>query len=773
MKSIRHIMHITLCLFVFSLHNTSYSETDTPDLIKILATAETHAMLDGCDCHDSPAGGLPKRAMVLKRLRIENRLLLLDAGGFAGGGIYDFYTEGRARDSLRTLITIQAMAQMGYDAAAIGDEELQYGIKLLKQHAEKAGLPLISANCRYNSGEYCTAPYRIVKKGSVTFGITAVTPRERLFPIDPSVVIDDPVTAVKKIWKKLKKKSDYQIILSHLGEGAIQELIKQFPECDIIVNGHRKMSVQPAISLDNQILMQFGFQGKYISVVDLLAVRKIFHPYVNDWIVINDTIRDDNEMRTLIDRYYTSQLPRKTVFDLYIMSQCPYGIPALRDLHRFSEQFPTTELSVWFIGDIMEDGLLKSLHGEEELFDEKIWLAVKHLYPDMWSHFIYLVSVEGYTAKRALIDLELDTKKILDWAKSQGIEALTNHYYRSQRQNIEASPTLFINNRIYHPEVSYLRLAKEYCGDVPVKRRPPVCDSLPECFEDSDCRQKGKVGTCVTLEDAQGGTCSFKDAVQFDFVIVVPHSVLVHTEQSSIATTEELFPGASLVKYLQHSEKGKKLIQEIKPNTLPLYLFDKKVAQTANYEKIKSGLKDIGEWYTFKDDVMKKHFFYKRKPTKDRIELFIDPLFPDISKVLKTVLDLYPECNGISIQPVIFEEIISEQSTQEEKMRHEEALRWLVLSKHYKSRAFAAYLKAYRFQPGSSYWFSVLKEQKINVDKFVKQVKKNKALLKNLWKDIEALGIREPVELLVNNQELILIKNQKFLEEILNGMVGE
>ncbi len=773
MKSNHLIMNSTLFLFVFLLNNPSFSRIDTPNPIKILATGETHAMLDACNCADSPSGGLSKRATVLKRLRIENELLLLDAGGFAGGGIYDFYTEGRARDSLRTLITIQAMAQMGYDAAAIGDEELQLGITLLKQHAEKAGLPLISANCRYNSGEYCTAPYRIVKKGSVAFGITAVTPREKLFSIDSSVVIDDPVAAVKKIWKKLKKKSDYQIILSHLGEDAVQELIKQFPACDIVVNGHRKRSVQPVVALDNQILMQFGFQGKYISVVDLSAVRKVFHPYVNDWIVINDTIRDDNEMRTLIDPYYTSQLPRKTVFDLYIMSQCPYGIPALRDLHRFSEQFPTTELSVWFIGDIQEDGSLKSLHGEEELFDEKIWLAVKHLYPDMWSHFIYLVSVEGYTAKRALIDLELDTEKILDWAKSQGIEALTNHYYRSQRQNIEASPTLFINNRIYHPEVSYLRLAKEYCGDVPVKSRPPVCDSLPECFEDNDCRQKGKVGACVKLEDAQGGTCSFKDAVQFDFVIVIPDSALVHTEQSSIVTTEELFPGVRMVKHRWSSEKGKELIQNNKPGALPLYLFDKKVTQTANYEKIKSGLKDIGEWYTFKDGVMKKHFFFKRKPSKGIVELFIDPFFPDISKVLGTVLNLFPELKGISIQPVIFEEIISEQSPQEEKMRHEEALRWLVLSKYYKPGVFAAYLNSYQLQPGSSYWFSVLKEQKINVDKFVKQVKKNNALLKYIWKDIEALGIREPVELLVNNQELILIKNQKFLEEILNGIVGE
>ncbi len=752
---------------------TTLSAADKPETITILATAETHAMLDACNCSDSPDGGLPKRATVLKKLAEENELLLLDGGGFSGGGIYDFYTEGRARDSLRTLLTLKAMALMGYDAVAVGDEELQYGAKWLVSEAGKAGVSLVSANCRYSSGGSVAEPYLIIKKGKATFGITAVTTREKLFPLDPLVIVDDPVASIKKIWKKLKKRSDYQIILSHLGEEAVQELLKQFPACDIIVNGHRKMSVQPVVSLDNQLLMQFGFQGKYMSKIDLSVVRKMFHPYSNDWLVIDDTIPDDAQVRQLVDEYYVTSLPRKTVFDLYIMSQCPYGLPALRDLYLFSERFPSTKLSVWFIGDILEDRSLKSLHGEEELFDEKLWLAVKHLYPDMWPHFLYLVSVEGVTAKRALIDLDIDTEKILDWAKSRGSEALANHYYRSERQNINASPTLFINNRMYHPEISCLRLSKEYCDDITAAERPPVCDSLPECFEDRDCRREGKVGICKKEEDEAGGTCTFTDAVQFDFIVVVPDSPLVHTEVSSIATTEELFPGAEIVIRQQNSEKGKRFIQQFDPPALPMYLFEKKVEQAVNFGKIQSGLRDLGEWYTFKYNVMKKHFFYKRERRKGALTLYLDPLFPDIGNVLKTVLHFYPGCKGITIRPVIFEKDITNQSEREEKMRHEEALRWLVLNEFYSPAVFAAYLNAYRFQPGSSYWFSVLKEHNVSVDDFVNKVKENNALLQKLWKEIETLSISEPVELLVDNQELLLIKNERFLEEILKGIAGE
>ena len=54
-------------------------------------------------------------------------MLLLDAGGFAGGGIYDNATGGRSADSQRTLSTVRAMGMMKYDATAIGDDDLQYG----------------------------------------------------------------------------------------------------------------------------------------------------------------------------------------------------------------------------------------------------------------------------------------------------------------------------------------------------------------------------------------------------------------------------------------------------------------------------------------------------------------------------------------------------------------------------------------------------------------------------------------------------------------------
>ncbi len=128
-----------LLLIYFSL---SISAKDKKN-IKIIATGETHAMLNACDCEREPTGGFAKIASVIKKLKKENELLVLDAGGFFSGGIYDYYTEGRAKDSTRTISTIKVMAKIGVDAVAIGDEELQFGAKWLIKQSRESNLPLI------------------------------------------------------------------------------------------------------------------------------------------------------------------------------------------------------------------------------------------------------------------------------------------------------------------------------------------------------------------------------------------------------------------------------------------------------------------------------------------------------------------------------------------------------------------------------------------------------------------------------------------------------
>ena len=145
-------------LFLFCLLHVASAGALQEKEVMIVASGETHAMLQPCDCQDNPGGGLAKRASLIAKLRDTNDIVLVDAGGFAGGGMYDSYTEGRRNDSLRTIATLRAMGYMKYDAVCIGDDDLQYGGLWLVKQAYYSKVPIISANCFYTRRKACRQP---------------------------------------------------------------------------------------------------------------------------------------------------------------------------------------------------------------------------------------------------------------------------------------------------------------------------------------------------------------------------------------------------------------------------------------------------------------------------------------------------------------------------------------------------------------------------------------------------------------------------------------
>ncbi len=70
-----------------------------------------------------------------------------------------------------------------------------------------------------------------------------------------------------------------------------------------------------------------------------------------------------------------------------------------------------------------------------------------------------------------------------------------------------------------------------------------------------------------------------------------------------------------------------------------------------------------------------------------------------------------------------------------------------------------------------SYWFTDCGKLGINVDDFVKVVDKSAARLQTHAKEIRDLGIREPVEVLIDNREVVAIKNPRELRELLARII--
>lgn len=748
-------------ILMIILVGTTFAAGIREHTVTILAGAESHGMIKACDCEVEPGGGVAKRATLIKNLRGRGELLLLDAGGFSAGGIYDSYTEGRRGDSSRTAVMITAMGTMGYDAVAIGDDDLQWDAQWLMGRSKKASLPLVSANSFTDDGKRVAEPYRIIKKGGMRIGVTAVTSRERLFPLAKGVKVIDPVTALKAIWTEMASQSEMQIILSHLGQAETFALADSFQQCALIVNGHRKSDKQVLSRRGVVPILQFGFQGKSLSGISVTNTKKGLKFGKARWYDVLPALADDPTVAGLVSQPVAHT--QHTVYDLYIMSQCPYGLEALHEILLYSTMFDDVAWNIWFIGTVHSDSTLASLHGSVEVDDEKWWLAVQALYPQRWVEFLNRRVSTTAATEQIIRRMGCAIDAVKAWVDTAGTVQLMQQYNRSVRLNINASPTLLINNTPYGKAVTLDNLSRFYCKNAPIDL--PCCDSVPDCSEDTECKESGKLGQCVR------GTCEFRDAVSFTFTVMVADSTYQQPEEMIIRTTKDLFPGADVRIVGLSTMVGRNLMKEYQPTGLPLYLFGNEVKHAHNFSTVEKGLFERGTVLTFREGVVRENFYLQRPVVAGTVWLYIDPLFkglPDIFTLLKSDSAYLKK---VAIKPIIFSDPAAASTSFEEKYRQEEALRWMVLGSH-SLAAKRAYLGAYAQNPASSYWNTYCKAAKITTDSLQALTSRSGAVLQKLWKELKSMSIREPAILLIDNRETVILNSERELRSILDGEIG-
>jgi hypothetical protein len=723
--------------------------------VSIVVSGESHGMVEGCQCERDPGGGLARRAHVLKQLRDSSTVLLIDAGGFAAGDMYDSYTEGRCADSVRTSVMVRGMGYLQHDAVVLGDDDLQYDVNWLKKQAETASVPLISANCFGPDSHLLVKPYVIVKKGGVTYGITGLTSNEHMLEIDPGITVREPLKELKQVVSELQKKSDIQIVISHCGYEVSDKIVQEFPEIDLVVNGHRKKSNEPVTLIEKTPVMSFGFQGKSMSLAQVQIEKRSLNILNSRWLRLDLSVPEDSVFANRLQYVLPG---RKDVYDLYIMSQCPYGLEALRSFMSFQQSFPYIQYNIRFIGTVEADGTLRSLHGESEVKEEMLWLGVKKLYPGKWDAFLRARSQLDALEASVFTDLGLALDSIEQWVKVNGNAALTGQYQRSMRLNIDASPTMYINNSPYEEKINNIYLARVECGKN--RSNSKFCDSLPECVEDRDCKMAKKVGKCVQ------GNCKFIDAVPFSFIALVNDSIEDQIHLSVLKTTEELFPGADISIISIHSDSGKKLLKKWNNPPLPFFKFGKEVQQAHNFDKIEDGIIPFENGFTFKPGVMKYNYFPARKLAAGETIVLLEPFFRDIGSVITTLNDKAFKGN-IQIEPIIFTNPSDVQPGTIEIFRQDEAFRWLSIAS-IGAGPLRKYLLQYSQNPGNSQWPVNVRLAGIDPDTITALMQHEREKLLSSYYSVQSeLGLENPIYILRNNRELISVKSKDELVRIL------
>jgi 2',3'-cyclic-nucleotide 2'-phosphodiesterase (5'-nucleotidase family) len=194
--------------------------------------------------------------------------LLLDAG--------DIWRRGElAQFSGRP--EIEVMNYMGYDAMAVGNNELYDGVKAAQELERMATFPFLSANVTRN-GDPIFRPYCVKRVGYIRVGIIGVTTPYafEMGMVEPGVKVEEPIQVVRGIVSGLKGKVDLVVVLSHLGIFQDMELARKVEGIDVIVGGHTHTFLEKPVlvrkkegkgRLGGTVIVQAGEFGVKIGVL--------------------------------------------------------------------------------------------------------------------------------------------------------------------------------------------------------------------------------------------------------------------------------------------------------------------------------------------------------------------------------------------------------------------------------------------------------------------------------------------------------------------------
>jgi 5'-nucleotidase / UDP-sugar diphosphatase len=297
----------------------------------LLHTSDEHSALLPAPLVDykvqqpNPAlGGYARLSALVNQIREEKGdepVMLFSSGDYIGGtpfawlALEDYSAEN------------ELMQRIGYDGAAIGNHEFDYGPDVLTDYYLRAGYPernaaltLLSANLSIPDGHGLHAvgiqPHRLYRlSNGLTLGVFGLLGK-RAYSVAPSakpVTISDPLEVAAAQVKALQAAgADVIIALTHSGIDEDRELADNVAGIDIILGGHDHIVTHvPEVSAGGgTLILHSGSSLRYLGKLELawngetgrvtLVNEEGRTPYL---LLLDSSIQEDPDMLAHLDTY--------------------------------------------------------------------------------------------------------------------------------------------------------------------------------------------------------------------------------------------------------------------------------------------------------------------------------------------------------------------------------------------------------------------------------------------------------------------------------------
>jgi len=266
-------------------------------------------------------GGAARRATLIKALKAKATapVLLVDSG--------DTTTRGPLATEYQGVDEVEAMNAIGYDLAAIGNNEfkLKDGADAhdavgaqgdLQRLIRLARFPWICANVAEADGAPIPGvkPFVVRRFGKLRIAFLGLTtPRSQSYPQTKGLTFTDPVAAAKAWIPRARAEADAVIAVTHIGVIDDERLVKNTSGLSAVVGGDSHTFLYKPIEAadaDGQVvpIVQDGEFGVRLGVFDLTFEGDAAHgwkltKYADELVAVDASSKPDQALAALTERY--------------------------------------------------------------------------------------------------------------------------------------------------------------------------------------------------------------------------------------------------------------------------------------------------------------------------------------------------------------------------------------------------------------------------------------------------------------------------------------
>ncbi|MBW2985616.1 GILT family protein [Candidatus Woesearchaeota archaeon] len=232
----------------------------------------------------------------------------------------------------------------------------------------------------------------------------------------------------------------------------------------------------PSLLFDDSVKEGEGYsniQGylQQIGEYQTLKVGATFDP--NAEICDNDIDDDNNNLIDCNDPGCSSKVvcrqEQSQKLDLFVMSQCPFGVKAENAMKEILENFPNIDFDLHFIANDNGDGTFSSLHGQPEVDGNIRQSCIEKYYPNKFMDYIWCQTDNyqniGSTWESCASKNGISTEAIKTCAEGEeGKQLLRENIKLTNDLNIGSSPTWFANNRYQFSGIDAETVKQNFCS---------------------------------------------------------------------------------------------------------------------------------------------------------------------------------------------------------------------------------------------------------------------------------------------------------------------